>query len=242
MVSHRRTAGRVLCLDRQATRRRGTISFRPAKRFWCATSAAGRRTSRSSASVSGRWRGAVSSRCGWRSPDPRRRQHRPRARPSSRTENQRRRQARTAAMSVLVRSCRQVKEVLLGDNPPEQYTLALPGSGSKLIGGGLQVVITAAGSRTARDGRVLPASSARREAAGRTVWISGTRAGRSRQIRRRQNYLAAFLSAHRHAGDDGTEDTLTMPLDLICCCSNGGVFESVAPAAAADRSFAVLVR
>ena len=44
--------------------------------------------------------------------------------------------------SVLVRSCRQAKEVLMADDAPDKWTLTLPGGGSKLIGGGLQVPIT----------------------------------------------------------------------------------------------------
>ncbi|MEK6262964.1 MAG: Hsp70 family protein [Planctomycetota bacterium] len=44
--------------------------------------------------------------------------------------------------SVLVRSCRQAKEVLMTDNAPDKWTLTLPGGGSKLIGGSLQVPVT----------------------------------------------------------------------------------------------------
>ncbi len=44
--------------------------------------------------------------------------------------------------SVLVRSCRQVKEVLMADDAPDKWTLTLPGGGSKLIGGSLQVPVT----------------------------------------------------------------------------------------------------
>ena len=43
---------------------------------------------------------------------------------------------------VLVRSCRRVKETLLGEDAPEQATVNLPGSGAKLIGGGLQAQVT----------------------------------------------------------------------------------------------------
>ena len=43
---------------------------------------------------------------------------------------------------VLVRSCRQLKEVLMGENAPEKWTLTMPGSGSKLIGGSIQVQVT----------------------------------------------------------------------------------------------------
>ncbi|MDA1016014.1 MAG: Hsp70 family protein [Planctomycetota bacterium] len=44
--------------------------------------------------------------------------------------------------SVLVRTCRKVKETLLGPNPPENYTVTLPGTGSRLIGGSLQATVT----------------------------------------------------------------------------------------------------
>ncbi len=40
---------------------------------------------------------------------------------------------------VLVRSCQQVKEKLLGEDAPEALTINLPGSGSRLVGGGVQV-------------------------------------------------------------------------------------------------------
>ncbi|WP_437184933.1 Hsp70 family protein [Planctomicrobium sp. SH668] len=42
----------------------------------------------------------------------------------------------------LVRICRHVKETLLSENAPESYSVSLPGSGSKLIGGGLRVEIS----------------------------------------------------------------------------------------------------
>jgi molecular chaperone DnaK (HSP70) len=43
--------------------------------------------------------------------------------------------------SVLVPTCRHVKEILLQEDAPEEFTIALPGTGSKLIGGGLQVTV-----------------------------------------------------------------------------------------------------
>ncbi len=42
---------------------------------------------------------------------------------------------------VLVRSCQRVKEQLLAENAPEALTINLPGSGSRLLGGGLQVSV-----------------------------------------------------------------------------------------------------
>ena len=43
---------------------------------------------------------------------------------------------------VLVRSCRRVKETLLGEDAPERATVTLPGTGSQLIGGGRQIEVT----------------------------------------------------------------------------------------------------
>ena len=44
--------------------------------------------------------------------------------------------------SVLVRSCRQLKESLLSDDAPSRVTVSLPGTGTKLIGGALQAEVT----------------------------------------------------------------------------------------------------
>jgi molecular chaperone DnaK (HSP70) len=40
---------------------------------------------------------------------------------------------------TLVGVCRKAKEILLGDQSPEKYTITIPGSGSSLIGGSIQV-------------------------------------------------------------------------------------------------------
>ncbi len=129
--------------------------------------------------------------------------------------------------SVLVRSCRQVKEVLLGDLPPEQYTLALPGSGSKLIGGGLQVAITRQEvEQLVLDGffPVVPLD-AKPQAARSGFQELGLPFAPDAAATK---YLAAFLSAHRHAGDDGSEDSSHDPARPDLLLFNGGVFESVA--------------
>lgn len=47
-----------------------------------------------------------------------------------------------AQWDVLIRSCRRVKETLLGESPPDEATVNLPGTGSKLIGGGVQTRIS----------------------------------------------------------------------------------------------------
>jgi molecular chaperone DnaK (HSP70) len=46
------------------------------------------------------------------------------------------------AWSVLVRQCQHVKELLLGENPPAAATVSLPGGGSKLVGGALQLEVS----------------------------------------------------------------------------------------------------
>ncbi|HBO44455.1 MAG TPA: molecular chaperone DnaK, partial [Planctomycetaceae bacterium] len=44
--------------------------------------------------------------------------------------------------TVLVRQCRAVKETLLARDAPDRLTVNLPGSGTRLIGGGLQIEVT----------------------------------------------------------------------------------------------------
>lgn len=44
--------------------------------------------------------------------------------------------------SVLVRRCRQIKEIFLGPDAPESQSISLPAVGSKLIGGALQCEVT----------------------------------------------------------------------------------------------------
>ena len=44
--------------------------------------------------------------------------------------------------AMLVRQCCEVKELMLGKNTPEKTTLMLPGLGSKLIGGSMQIELT----------------------------------------------------------------------------------------------------
>ena len=46
--------------------------------------------------------------------------------------------------SILVRRCRQIKEIFLGPNAPESQTVSLPAVGARLIGGALQCEVTRA--------------------------------------------------------------------------------------------------
>jgi hypothetical protein len=129
--------------------------------------------------------------------------------------------------SVLVRSCRQLKEVLLGERPPANYTLALPGAGSKLIGGGLQVPVTQAEvADVVLEGFFpfvpLDAKPSTSQSGFQEFGLPYAPDPAATK------YLAAFLAAHRHAGDDGTETADHDPARPDLLLFNGGVFESPA--------------
>jgi hypothetical protein len=103
--------------------------------------------------------------------------------------------------SSLVRHCRQVKEILLGEHPPERYTLTLPGAGSKLIGGGLQVPVTREEvEQVVVEGFFplvpLDAQPTRAQSGFQEF---GLPYAPDPAVTK---YLAAFLTAHRFAGDD----------------------------------------
>jgi len=104
--------------------------------------------------------------------------------------------------AVLVRICRRVKEDLLSDGCPETIHFNLPGSGAKLIGGGVRVAVDRDEARelllngffpfVALDDRPGQQQSGFRE--------FGLPYASDPAVTR---YLAAFLSAHRHAGLEG---------------------------------------
>jgi molecular chaperone DnaK (HSP70) len=128
--------------------------------------------------------------------------------------------------AVLVRMCRRVKEDLLSDGCPETIRFNLPGSGAKLIGGGVRVAVDRDEARellldgffpfAALDDRPSQQQSGFRE--------FGLPYASDPAVTR---YLAAFLSAHRHAGEEGQgrgggADPARPDLVLF----NGGVFAS----------------
>ncbi len=128
--------------------------------------------------------------------------------------------------AVLVRTCRVVKETLLGPDAPEKLTVNLPGAGTRLIGGGIHVEVTRDEvcnvlvegffPRVGLEEKPITQRSGFRE--------FGLPFAPDAAITR---YLAAFLTAHRHVAideSDVTTDHDTARPDVVLF--NGGVFES----------------
>lgn len=134
--------------------------------------------------------------------------------------------------AVLVQSCRQAKETLLGASPPDTLTLNLPGAGSRVIGGGVQVELTRDEvQRVLVDGFLPRVRLDERPQARRSGFQEfGLPYAPDAAITR---YLAAFLTAHRPlmakvladgAPAGGAADPARP--DIILC--NGGLFASPA--------------
>lgn len=102
---------------------------------------------------------------------------------------------------VLVRICRQTKETLLGENPPEKLTVHLPSSGSRLIGGGMQVEVTRAEVESLLVQGFLPEANLddRPNRLRSGFQEFGLPYAADPAITR---YLAEFLATHRHVGED----------------------------------------
>jgi hypothetical protein len=128
--------------------------------------------------------------------------------------------------AVLVRTCRAVKETLLGPDPPERLTVNLPGAGSRLIGGGIHVEVTGQEVRDLLVEGFFPRVGLDAKPIGRRSGFQefGLPFAPDPAVTR---YLAAFLSVHRHVATD----EIDMPTDHDparpdIVLFNGGVFES----------------
>ncbi|MGH7200214.1 MAG: Hsp70 family protein, partial [Planctomycetaceae bacterium] len=101
---------------------------------------------------------------------------------------------------VLVRTCRNVKETLLSKGAPERMAVNLPGSGSKLIGGGLQVEVPRDECREVLVEGFLPRVTLDEKPQQRKSGFQefGLPFAADAAITR---YLAAFLTVHRLAGE-----------------------------------------
>ncbi|RMF99186.1 MAG: Hsp70 family protein, partial [Planctomycetota bacterium] len=141
--------------------------------------------------------------------------------------------------SALVQRCRQAKEVLLGENPPETYSLTIPGEGAKLIGGGIRVEVTRDEVEAVLLDGFFPAVDldARPQTQRSGFQEFGLPYAPDPAVTR---YLAAFLTAHRHVtvGDEPLPDDHD-PARPDIVLFNGGMF---AAAAVRDRIVSVLAR
>ncbi|HEX5104729.1 MAG TPA: Hsp70 family protein, partial [Pirellulaceae bacterium] len=131
---------------------------------------------------------------------------------------------------VLLRLARQAKEQLLSDEAPEEIKITLPGSGSKLIGGALQAKVTRQQAHELLVEGFMPRVALTDKPAARRSGFQefGLPYAADAAITR---HLAAFLTAHRHAGEEGDRGQGTGDRggdsarpDVVLF--NGGVFES----------------
>jgi molecular chaperone DnaK (HSP70) len=128
--------------------------------------------------------------------------------------------------SVLTRVCRAVKETLLGPDAPEQYTVNLPGGGSRLIGGGIHVEVTRDEAQELLLDGFFPRVSldAKPMSRGSGFQEFGLPFAADPAITK---YLASFLSSHRHVALDDMEPVADHdPARPDIVLFNGGVFES----------------
>ena len=128
--------------------------------------------------------------------------------------------------SVLVRQCRQVEEDLLQDDAPEKVTVTLPGSGSRLIGGGLQAEISRNEALEILQTGFLPEVDLEAKPQARRSGFQefGLPYAQDAAITR---YLAAFLTAHRDVRiDDGDTPPDHDPARPDIILFNGGFFAS----------------
>ncbi len=129
-----------------------------------------------------------------------------------------------AQWDVLVRSCRRVKEELLGDDPPPRVTVHLPGAGTKLIAGGLQAEVTRQEvERILVDGFLPSTQLDERPRSGQSGFREfGLPFASDPAITR---HLAAFLAAHGPAGS-GDAETHCPAARPDVVLFNGGFFAS----------------
>ena len=103
--------------------------------------------------------------------------------------------------AVLVRTCRAVKETLLGPDAPERLTVSLPGSGTRLVGGGIHVEVTRDEVCDVLVEGFFPRVGLDEKPTSRRSGFQefGLPFAPDPAITR---YLAAFLTAHRHVALD----------------------------------------
>ena len=129
--------------------------------------------------------------------------------------------------AVLVQSCRRAKESLLADGAAEKLTLSVPGSGSRLIGGALQLELSQQEVQQLLVEGFFPFVGLDDKPLARRSGFQefGLPYAPDAAITR---YLAAFLTAHRHVGL-AAESPLTADHDPArpdVVLLGGGVFDA----------------
>ncbi len=141
--------------------------------------------------------------------------------------------------NLLIPSCRHAKETLLSANAPHVFTLVLPGTGSRLIGGSLQIELSRGELLELFIDGFLPSVSLEEKPARRQSGFQefGLPYAADPAMTK---YLASFLNAHRSASNSGGLDavvgvvssgTADRNADLLnarpdIVLFNGGFFES----------------
>lgn len=125
---------------------------------------------------------------------------------------------------VLIRSCRRIKETLLGENAPETATVNLPGAGSQLIGGGVQVQLSRTDVESLLVDGFLPITDVdERPKHGQSGFREfGLPFASDPAITR---HLAAFLQAHGSVANDDAQ-AAAQPARADVVLFNGGFFAS----------------
>ena len=127
-----------------------------------------------------------------------------------------------ADLSQLIEQCRMCKEQLLSDNAPEQYTVTLLGSGSKLIGGARSVELNKDEVRTIALDGFFPLSKIDelpdKKRSG--VVEFGLPYAAEPAV---SKHIAAFLRLHHQAAQQAFDNEKGIPDAILL---NGGVFRS----------------
>lgn len=128
--------------------------------------------------------------------------------------------------AMLVRQCRQVKETLLGPDPPSAVNVPVGGGGSRLIGGSRQVEVTREAAHEVLVEGFFPQVELEAKPLRRRSGFQefGLPYAADAAITR---YLAAFLTAHRNVALDDVEPAATHdPARPDIVLFNGGLFAS----------------
>lgn len=135
---------------------------------------------------------------------------------------------------LLLRASRNVKEALLDDNAPESMTVRLPSTGSKLIGGGMQTTVTQEEVQRILLEGFFPVCELTDKPQTRRSGFQEFGLPYAPDSAATK-YLAAFLTAHRYAGEEvsrgdaegaESEKVTHDPARPDLILFNGGVFTS----------------